>query len=96
MYPNPPAKQWRRVAARHQRRRGHTAHEGTPNPDHILINAGRRSGEVRVVFDGMKLGSFGPVARIFVRAGDGDDVVVAKPQMKLPVHLDGGAGDDCL
>jgi hypothetical protein len=49
-----------------------------------------------VVFDGLDLGSFGPVARIVVRAGDGDDVVVVDPQVVLPARLEGGAGDDCL
>jgi hypothetical protein len=70
--------------------------EGTANPDHILIKAGRPAGVVRIIFDGKKLGSFGPVARIVVRAGDGNDVVIVKPQMVLPTRLEGGAGDDCL
>jgi hypothetical protein len=70
--------------------------EGTPNPDHILIKADQPAGRVRVVFDGLDLGSFGPVARIVVRAGDGDDVVVVDPQVVLPARLEGGAGDDCL
>jgi hypothetical protein len=70
--------------------------EGTPNPDHILIKAGRRSDEVHVVFNGTGLGSFGPVARILARAGDGDDMVVLGPEVKLPTRLEGGPGDDCL
>jgi hypothetical protein len=70
--------------------------DGTPNPDHILIKADQASDGVRVVFDGLDLGSFGPVARIVVRAGDGDDVVVVDPQVVLPARLEGGAGDDCL
>jgi hypothetical protein len=49
-----------------------------------------------VVFNGTELGSFGPVARIVVRAGDGDDTVVVSPQVVLPTRLEGGAGNDCL
>lgn len=70
--------------------------EGTANSDHILIKAGGPAGVVRIIFDGKELGSFGPVARIIVRAGDGNDVVIVKPQVVLPARLEGGAGDDCL
>jgi hypothetical protein len=70
--------------------------EGTVNSDHILIKGGGPAGVVRIIFDGKELGSFGPVARIVVRAGDGNDVVIVKPQVTLPARLEGGAGDDCL
>jgi Ca2+-binding RTX toxin-like protein len=69
--------------------------EGTPHSDHFLIKAGRRSDEVRIVFNGTKPGSFGPIARIVGRAGDGDDVVVGR-EVGWPTRLEGGAGDDCL
>jgi hypothetical protein len=70
--------------------------EGTPNPDHILIRAGETPGAVRVVFNGKDIGSFGPVARILVQSGDGDDVLVVEPGVGLPVRLEGGSGDNCL
>ena len=70
--------------------------EGTPNPDHIVIRAGEASGTVRVVFNGKHLGSFGPVARVLVQGGDGDDVLVVEPEIGLPVRLEGGTGDNCL
>jgi hypothetical protein len=70
--------------------------EGTPNPDHIVIQAGEAPGTVSVVFNGKYLGSFGPVARIVVQSGDGDDVLVVEPGVGLPVRLEGGSGDNCL
>jgi hypothetical protein len=70
--------------------------DGTPNPDHIRIMAAGPPGWLRVIFDGIDLGTFGPVARILVRAGDGDDVVAVEPQVTLPTRLEGGTGDDCL
>jgi hypothetical protein len=70
--------------------------EGTPNPDHIVIRAGEAPGTVRVVFNGKDLGSFGPVARILVQSGDGDDVLVVEPGVGLSVRLEGGSGDNCL
>ena len=70
--------------------------EGTPNPDHIVIQAGEAPGTVRVVFNGKYLGGFGPVARIVVQSGDGDDVLVVEPGVGLSVRLEGGSGDNCL
>jgi hypothetical protein len=70
--------------------------KGTPNPDHILLKAAQPAGVINVVFDGLDLGNFGPVASILVQAGDGDDVVVAEPQVVVPIRMEGGAGDDCL
>jgi hypothetical protein len=70
--------------------------EGTPDPDHIVIKGGGAAAVVRVTYDGVDLGSFGPVSRIRVEAGAGDNVVVVKPDVKIPVQLVGGTGDDCL
>jgi Ca2+-binding RTX toxin-like protein len=70
--------------------------EGAPNPNHVVISAGGVPGVVRVEFDGTDLGSFGPIARIVVRGGPGDDVLIVEPSVDLPVRLEGGAGDDCL
>src|SRR5262249_40002109 len=53
-------------------------------------------GIVGVVFNGQQLGGFGPVERILVHAGDGDDVVIVEPEVKLPARIEGGPGDDCL
>jgi Ca2+-binding RTX toxin-like protein len=48
------------------------------------------------MFNGKDLGSFGPVARILVQGGGGDDVLVVEPGIGLPVRLEGGSGDNCL
>ena len=58
--------------------------------------AGETPDTVRVVFNAKYLGSFGPVARILVQSGYGDDVLVVEPGVGLPVQLDGGSGDNCL
>jgi hypothetical protein len=70
--------------------------EGTADPDHIVLKRGGRPGMVRVAFNGKQLGRFGPVARILVRAGDGDDVVRVASDIDVPARIDGGAGHDCL
>src|SRR5579875_1871467 len=50
---------------------------GTANSDHIVIAPGNATGMVRIVFNGKRLGSFGPVTRLHVQGGDGDDVLIA-------------------
>jgi hypothetical protein len=69
---------------------------GTPGPDRIQILPTRLPGTVRVVFDGKLLGSYGPVASIYVSAGAGNDTIVVDPRITLPTRLDGGAGNDRL
>jgi hypothetical protein len=69
---------------------------GTRNPDHILIRSGGASGFVRVRFDGIYLGAFGPAARILVQGGSGDNVIIVGPRVGLPARLEGGPRDDCL
>ena len=69
---------------------------GTANSDHIVIAPGNATGMVRIVFNGKRLGSFGPVTRLHVQGGDGDDVVIVEPNVDLPTRIEGGAGDDCL
>jgi Ca2+-binding RTX toxin-like protein len=53
-------------------------------------------GIVRVVFDGKVLGSFGPVAKIDVEGGAGNDTITVDPRITLSTRLDGGAGNDRL
>jgi RTX calcium-binding nonapeptide repeat (4 copies) len=69
---------------------------GTANPDHILVSAGALTGYVKVTWNGKQLGDFGPVQRIVMRGGGGDDVLVLKANVTIPGVLDGGAGDDCV
>jgi hypothetical protein len=70
--------------------------EGTPADDRILVRATRRSDMVRVVFNGQNLGAYGPIAKILVDAGDGNDTVFVDPEVKLPAALHGGPGNDHL
>ena len=70
--------------------------EGTPGDDRILINATHRPDIVRVVFNGVNLGPRGPVAKIVVHAGDGNDTVLVDSEVELPAELHGGAGNDHL
>ncbi|MFZ0589030.1 MAG: IPT/TIG domain-containing protein [Bryobacteraceae bacterium] len=70
--------------------------EGTDNPDHIVISAAGASGLVRVQWNGEHLGRFGPISRIVVKGNGGDDVLIVKSDVHLPVVLDGGPGDDCI
>jgi hypothetical protein len=68
----------------------------TGNPDHIVISAGAASGFVTIQWNGNQLGSFGPIEQIVIHDGAGDDVLIVKSDVHLPVVLDGGPGDDCL
>jgi len=69
--------------------------DGTSGDDRILIGATGRADTVWVLAGGT-LGRFGPVARIVVNAGDGNDRVVVDKAVTLPVRLNGGAGNDLL
>src|ERR1700722_20153297 len=69
---------------------------GTANPDHILVSAGALTGYVKLTCIGKQLGDFGPVQRLVMRGGGGDDVLVLKANVTIPGVLDGGAGDDCV
>lgn len=68
---------------------------GTPGHDRILIGAAG-PGMLRVALNGKRLGRFGPVARIAVDAGGGNDTVLLGPRIRLPAVIRGGAGDDHL
>jgi hypothetical protein len=70
--------------------------EGTPGLDRIQVLPTQLPGTVRVVFDGKVLGSYGPVVRIDVNAGAGNDTVTVDPRITLPTVLDGGPGNDHL
>jgi len=67
---------------------------GTPKDDRILIKATRHPDTVRVIFNDLRLGHYGPIARIEVDAGDGDDVVLVGGAVELPARLNGGPGHD--
>jgi RTX calcium-binding nonapeptide repeat (4 copies) len=70
--------------------------EGTSEDDRIVIRATQRPDTVRVVFNGVNLGRYGPVAKIMVNAGDGNDTVHLDPEVTLPARLNGGPGNDRL
>ena len=69
---------------------------GTAGADRVGISATSRPHYVRVSFDGRDLGRFGPIAKLDIEAGDGNDVVVVGPRVRLPARIDGGAGNDRL
>lgn len=64
--------------------------------NHIAVRAGDKAGIVRVIFDGVGLGTFGPVDRVVVRGGKKGDVVRIGERVGVPARIEGGAGDDCL
>lgn len=70
--------------------------EGTNDPDHIVISSGADNNLVYVTWNDKQLGRFGPVTGITMRGNGGDDVLIAKRNVALPVLFDGGDGDDCL
>ncbi len=69
---------------------------GTNRSDAIVINADRPQDFVQVQWNGKNVGRFGSITGVVVQGGGGDDVLVAKANVNLPVVLDGGDGDDCL
>lgn len=76
---------------------GKTLHiNGTDNSDYIRVSAGAAPQFVRVTWNGYNLGPFGPVKSIDIEGNGGDDVLIVDFNVKLPAHLDGGPGDDCL
>jgi Ca2+-binding RTX toxin-like protein len=70
--------------------------EGTPEDDRILITATRHPDAVRVIVNGEDRGHHGPIVRIEIHAGDGDDTVRVGERVELPVRIEGGPGDDRL
>ena len=70
--------------------------DGTPQDDRILISATTRRDTVRVAIGGWHAGRYGPVDRIVVNAGDGNDTVLVSPAVTLPVRINGGRGNDVL
>jgi hypothetical protein len=70
--------------------------DGSPGDDRILISATARPDTVRVLIAGRSAGRFGPVKRIVVNAGEGNDTVLVSPAVTLPVRINGGGGNDVL
>jgi hypothetical protein len=70
--------------------------KGTDDPDHIVVSSGGSSSLVDVAWNGRHLGRFGPVKAIELRGHGGDDVLIVKSDVSLPVLIDGGSGDDCV
>lgn len=69
---------------------------GTPRPESILIGVAGRGGMLRVVVDGKVVGRFGPVGRIAIDAGAGNDTVLVGPRVVAPAVIHGGPGNDHL
>jgi hypothetical protein len=70
--------------------------KGTDDPDHIVVSSGGSSRSVNIVWNGKRLGRFGPVKNIELRGHAGDDVLIVRSSVTLPVLIDGGSDDDCL
>jgi hypothetical protein len=70
--------------------------KGTDDPDHIVVSSAGTKGFVNIAWNGKPLGRFGPVKEIEIQGHGGDDVLIVKSDVTLPVVLDGGFGDDCL
>jgi Ca2+-binding RTX toxin-like protein len=69
---------------------------GTAGADAITIRRGAQAGTVEVRFAGVSQGSFPAPGRIVLHGLDGNDLLQAVPKLRLPVWLDGGAGNDTL
>jgi hypothetical protein len=69
---------------------------GTDQADHIVLSSGGASSLVYVAWNGRRLGRFGPIKEAEVEGAGGDDVLIVKSGVTLPVVLDGGDGDDCV
>src|ERR1700753_2212901 len=70
--------------------------DGTDNPDHIVLSPTEQPGWVAVNWNGNQLGPYGPVTAVVLQGNGGDDALIAKPDLGIPVILDGGDGDDCV
>lgn len=70
--------------------------KGTDDPDHIVVSSGGSSRLVNIAWNGKRLGRFGPVKKIELRGHAGDDVLIVRSGVSLPVLIDGGSDDDCL
>src|SRR5262249_52696077 len=77
---------------------------GTPNGDDIVIKPADRGAGVRVIMNGVDLGTFSPVGRVVVYGLGGDDIIRVVPGSRdckttlvgTPAVLDGGDGNDVL
>jgi hypothetical protein len=69
---------------------------GTNRSDAVVISADRSPEFVQVQWNNRNAGRFGPITGVVVQGNGGDDVLVVKANVSLPVVLDGGDGDDCL
>lgn len=77
---------------------------GTPNGDNIVIKPADRGAGVRVVINGIDMGTFASVGRVVVYGLGGDDVIRVVPGCRggktalagTPAVLDGGDGKDVL
>jgi surface-anchored protein len=69
---------------------------GTPGSDEILFKAGKQAGEVVVVVNGKKLGSFWPTGGLVAFGQAGHDFIRVDRSLQLNAWLDGGIGNDIL
>jgi uncharacterized delta-60 repeat protein len=68
---------------------------GTSGADDIDITPAG-GGMVRVLIGGVSVGVFGPVGRVIVHGGAGDDDIKARAGLARPVEVFGGDGNDLL
>jgi RTX calcium-binding nonapeptide repeat (4 copies) len=69
---------------------------GTDDPDHIVVSAGRKPRLADVTWNGVDLGEYGPISGITLDGNAGDDALIVKSGVSIPAIVDGGTGDDCI
>ena len=69
---------------------------GTSGNDVISCVKDMKTGGVKVYFGDVLQGTYAPTGRIIINAGDGNDFVRIDHEIKLPVEIYGGAGNDML
>lgn len=70
--------------------------DGTAGNDTILVNPGRRDGDVFVSVNGVTSGPFRPTSRVVVLGYGGDDRIEVADRVRVTAWLVGGVGNDTL
>jgi hypothetical protein len=66
---------------------------GTSASEVIVINRATTAGYVTVIYRGKSLGTFGPIGRIRIHGGGGNDVIRASQSVVVPVWLYADSGN---